>query len=136
MNAKDIAMKQLPIDEDRRQLPYRDTVGKLTIGVGRNLDDRGLRQSEIDFLLANDVDEAISIAQKLVPNYNNLSEERKAVLINMAFNLGQTRLAQFVNTLKAVNEGRYKDAAAGMRNSKWYTQVGQRAERLAKIMEA
>ena len=52
----------------------------------------------------------------------------------MAFNLGETRLSQFKQTLTAINEGRYADAATGMRNSLWYKQVGARAERLATIM--
>lgn len=136
MLAKEIAAKQLPIDEGTRTKAYRDTVGKLTIGVGRNLDDRGLRPSEIALMLDNDIDEAIAIARKLVASYDKLSEERKAVLINMAFNLGETRLAGFVNTIKYINEGNYKQAAANMRMSVWYKQVGARAERLAKIMEA
>ena len=85
-------------------------------------------------MLSNDIDEAEGIARKLIPNYQKLSEERKAVVINMAFNLGETRLSQFKQTLTAINEGRYADAATGMRNSLWYKQVGARAERLATIM--
>lgn len=134
MNAKEIAAKQLEVDEGRKRFSYRCTAGKLSIGVGRNLEDRGLREDEINLMLSNDIDEAEGIARKLIPNYQKLSEERKAVVINMAFNLGETRLSQFKQTLTAINEGRYADAATGMRNSLWYKQVGARAERLATIM--
>jgi len=134
LSAKEIAAKQLEVDEGRKRFSYRCTAGKLSIGVGRNLEDRGLREDEINLMLSNDIDEAEGIARKLIPNYQKLSEERKAVVINMAFNLGETRLSQFKQTLTAINEGRYADAATGMRNSLWYKQVGARAERLATIM--
>ncbi len=134
LSAKEIAAKQLEVDEGRKRFSYRCTAGKLSIGVGRNLEDRGLRDDEINLMLSNDIDEAEGIARKLIPNYQKLSEERKAVVINMAFNLGETRLSQFKQTLTAINEGRYADAATGMRNSLWYKQVGARAERLATIM--
>ena len=135
MDAKEIALQQLPVDEGIRYKPYRDTVGKLTIGVGRNLDDRGLRPDEVELMLSNDIEEAETIAKKLVSNYEALSEPRKAVLINMAFNLGETRLAGFKNTLAFINRGDYVSAAKNMRDSLWYKQVGARAERLAKVME-
>lgn len=64
-----------------------------------------------------------------------LSLNRQAVLCSMAFNLGKTKLLEFTNTLRAVKEGRYADAAKGMRNSLWAKQVGNRAERLATLME-
>ena len=135
MSALDIAAKQLVIDEGRKKFPYHCSAGKLTVGVGRNLEDRGLREDEIDLMLRNDILEAEQIAKELVPNYSQLNDERKAVLINMAFNLGKTRLAGFKNTLAAINTGKYVEAAKGMRTSLWYTQVGNRAERLALIME-
>ena len=135
MSVLDIAAKQLVVDEGRKKFPYHCSAGKLTIGIGRNLEDRGLRDDEIDLMLKNDILEAEQIAKELVPNYNMLNDERKAVVINMAFNLGKTRLAGFKNTLAAINTGKYEEAAKGMRTSLWYTQVGKRAERLALIME-
>ena len=133
MNYLDICMAQLPIDEGKRSKPYKDTVGILTIGVGRNL-EKGLSDDEIALLLKNDIAEADKAARTVFPAFDSLTEARKAVLVNMAFNLGQARLAGFVNTLKAIAEGRYDDAADGMLASKWAVQVGQRAQRLAKAM--
>ena len=134
MNYIDIVKAQLRVDEGVRRLPYKDTVGKLTIGVGRNLDDRGLRDDEIDLMLVNDIQEAEDTARVLVPNFNNLSDARKAVVVNMAFNLGQTRLAGFSKMLTAINEGRYEDASREMLDSMWASQVGARAPRLSEQM--
>jgi lysozyme len=135
MSYRDIVKGQLRVDEDERCKPYRCTAGKLTVGVGRNLDDKGLRPDEIALMLDNDVTEAEADARALVPNFDTLSDVRKAALINMAFNLGRDRLSRFVNTLRAVNEHRFDDAAEGMLESLWAKQVGQRAVRLAKQMK-
>jgi lysozyme len=134
MTYLDIVRAQLPIDEGRRFKPYKDTVGKMSIGVGRNLDDVGVRPDEIALMLENDIAEADKTARVLVPNFDDLSEARKAVIVNMAFNLGHYKLAQFKNTLRAVHEGRYGDAADGMMDSLWARQVGARARRLADQM--
>jgi lysozyme len=134
MNHIDIAAKQLAIDEGIRDKPYRDSVGKLSIGIGRNLDDVGLRPDEIEYLFRNDLFTAEADARSLVPGFDDLTDARKAVLVNMSFNMGKPVLSQFRNTLKAISDGRYGDAADGMLASKWAKQVGQRAVRLAKIM--
>ena len=134
MNYIDILHKQLPIDEGVRDKPYRDTVGKMTIGVGRNLDDVGLSKSEIYFLLDNDIAAAEESARAILDNFDELSDARKAVVVNMAFNLGRTRLAGFTNTMQAIRDGRWGDAADGMLASKWAQQVGARAIRLAQSM--
>lgn len=129
-----IAEAQLRVDEGVQKKPYRDTVGKLTIGIGRNLDDIGLSDEEIEFLFANDVDRAATDIRRLVPLFDALSETRKAVLVNMIFNLGPTRLAGFKKFLAAVNEGRYSDAAREMLDSAWAQQVTDRAVRLSLQM--
>ena len=134
MSYLDILRPQLKTDEGYRTKPYEDTVGKLTIGVGRNLDDVGLHADEIDLMLTNDMAAAEKTARVLIPSFDSLSDARKAVVINMAFNLGQAKLGAFTNTLSAINEGRYGAAADEMLKSRWAVQVGQRAERLAELM--
>ncbi len=129
--------QELEKDEGRVKHAYQDSLGYWTIGVGRLIDKRlggGLRDDEINYLLNNDVEEALITAQKLVKNFNALTSNRKVVILHLAFNLGYTKLAKFVNTLKAVNEGRWEDAAQGMENSLWYKQVGNRSKRLVKLM--
>lgn len=133
MSYRDTLRVALPVDEGTRDKPYRDTVGKLTIGVGRNLDDVGVNEAEIALMLENDITRAEAAARRLVANFDELSDGRKAVVINMAFNLGE-RLAGFTATLTAIREGRFADAADEMLKSKWATQVGARARRLSAAM--
>jgi lysozyme len=132
----DILQQQLPMDEGRRPMAYRDTVGALTIGVGRNLSSVGLHDDEIDLLLANDIRDAEKAARALLSNFDDLSDVRKAVVVNMAFNLGFTRFSMFIGTLRAIRDGRWDDAAAGMLDSAWANEVGVRATRLAQMMRS
>jgi len=122
-------------DEGLKLFPYQDTVGKWTIGYGRNLSDTGLRHSEAVKMLDNDIDTAMHDLFSTYPWAEDLSAPRQAVLINMVFNLGLTKFSGFANTLKAVERGQYANAANGMRASLWARQVKGRAERLAKQME-
>jgi lysozyme len=133
MTYRDIVAAQLRVDEDDRQFPYPDTVGKLTIGVGHNLTDNGLSQPARDFILDEDIGVAETLARTLVPNFDALSDARKAAVVNMAFNLGH-RLAGFSVTLAAIRDGRWEDAAKAMLESAWAAQVGARAQRLALAM--
>ena len=126
--------EQLLRDEGLELRPYMDTVGKLTIGVGRNLTDLGITQDEALYLLRNDVERVIQELESHV-DLAALSPARAGVLINMAFNTGTPRLIGFKRMLRAVNAGDYVLAAAEMLNSVWAGQVGQRAQRLAQQME-
>lgn len=119
--------------EGLRLKPYKDSVGKLTIGVGRNLDDVGISEAEAMFLLDHDIDAARAEAQKFVW-FSKLDNVRQDVIVSMVFNLGMTRLLGFKNTLKAVEAGNWEAAAKGMLDSKWAKQVGKRADELAQMM--
>lgn len=130
----DAMRSELIRDEGMRLKPYRDTVGKLTIGVGRNLDDVGITQTEAAHLLDSDIRRTAEELDRSLPWWRSLDEVRQRVLLNMAFNMGVTGLRGFKNTLAAVQAGKYEDAAAGMLASKWAQQVGQRAQRLADMM--
>ena len=132
---KDELAAQLAIDEGCKLKPYRDTVGKLTIGIGRNLDDVGISKAEALALLAADIDIAAAGLDHALPWWRDMTDGRQQVLCNMAFNMGLPSLLGFKNTLAAMKAGDYRAAAAGMRASKWARQVGARAERLAKAME-
>jgi lysozyme len=122
---------QLRADEGFRAKPYRDTVGKLTIGVGRNLDDDGISPAEASIMLANDIQNAKQKLALTIPWTASLDPVRQAVLINMVFNMGMSGLLQFRNTLKFIQGGYYDMAADEMLKSLWAKQVGDRAERLA-----
>lgn len=127
--------KELIRDEGFRLKPYRCPAGKLTIGVGRNLDDTGITELEAEMLLAYDIERFGYQLDRAIPWWRRLDEVRQRVILNMAFNMGTAKLMDFTITLANVQAGRYKEAAAGMRNSRWAKQVGARAERLAVMME-
>ena len=128
-------LTQLLRDEGLQLRPYRDTVGKLTIGVGRNLDDKGISREEALEMLDHDVSEATQSLTETLPWVTSLDEARQGVLVNMAFNLGLRGLLQFHQTLQAVENGHWQAAAQHMLDSKWAQQVGPRATRLALQME-
>jgi lysozyme len=124
-------VEQLRRDEGVRLVPYRDQVGKLTIGIGRNLDDVGISLVEAEFLLHNDIEKATAQLELHLPWTKTLDEVRRAALVNMDFNMGIGGILQFKNTLAAIQAGRYDDAADQMLESRWAHQVGPRAHRLA-----
>lgn len=126
---------QLHIDEDKRSKPYRCSAGKLSIGVGRNLEDRGLSEDEIAYLLKNDIDLIEKELDRRLPWWREMSEARQTALANMAFNLGVPRLMKFVKALDHMRARRYDAAAREMLNSNWAQQVGDRADRVAALMQ-
>lgn len=128
-----ILLDQLQRHEGLRLKPYRDTVGKLTIGYGRNLEDRGITEDEAGFMLDNDIDEVVAELERM-PLYLSLDSVRQVVLANMAFNLGLPRLLQFSRMLGALQEKHWDRAADEMLNSRWARQVGDRALELSEIM--
>ena len=127
-------IRQLRLHEGERLKPYRCTAGKLTIGVGRNLEDRGITAEESAYLLGNDIDRFATELLRALPWVDQLDEVRQRVLLDMAFNLGMAGLLTFKNTLATIKAGDYQKAAAMMLDSKWAGQVGQRAERLSRMM--
>ena len=133
MNRDDLR-SMLVLHEGLRLRPYKCTAGKMTIGVGRNLDDNGITQAEALLMLENDIIAVEADLDRTWPWWRQMSEARHQVLADMCFNLGMGKLGGFVNTLAAMKRGDYDAAAAGMLNSLWASQVGRRAQRLAKMM--
>ena len=125
---------QIVRHEGLRLKPYKDSVGKLTIGVGRNLDDNGISKSEAMLMLDNDILTATVELNIALPWTMDLDWPRRAVLINMTFNMGMTRLLGFQDTLAAIQDGHWQKAHDHMLASKWARQVGPRAIELSRIM--
>lgn len=150
---------ELTRDEGLRLQTYRCTAAKLTIGIGRNLDDVGISGSEArlfgcdtpaqalahvkrhgvtklqaESLFANDIVGCERDLDRRLPWWRTLDDVRQRVLLNMCFNLGVNRLLGFKNTLRMIQRHEFEDAVAGMMNSLWARQVGARALRLSAMM--
>lgn len=140
--------------EGSRAKPYTCTEGFLTVGIGHNMEAKplphqmvasiieragGLTDEEISEVFALDIPESETAVNAVSTTYGVdwqiLSPLRQEVLINMAFNLGQKRLAGFQKMWAALKAGDYKEAAKQMLDSKWAGQVGPRAPELASWME-
>lgn len=146
--------RELERDEGFRAQTYRCTAGKLSIGIGRNLDDVGIRYEETKKLgitktscikngitlqqayglLDSDIDECERNLDAKFPWWRKMTDVRQRVLLNMCFNMGITVLSQFKNTLKMMETGQYEAAAVNMGKSLWAKQVGRRAVRLQAMM--
>lgn len=113
--------------------PYKDTVGKITIGYGRNLDDRGISKGEAELLLRNDIDDTLMDAATL-PYWEEIDSVRRLVVADMVFNLGLSRFLGFKKLNAALAIKDYTAAAHEMKDSKWYHQVERRAKVLHKAM--
>ena len=120
--------------EGLRLRPYTDTVGKLTIGVGRNLTDVGLTQDEVLILLQNDIERCRCELNKTLPWWIKLGEVREAVLLSLCFNLGITKLLSFKTTLGLIENAQYEQAATHLLATPWAQQVGQRAVDLTEML--
>lgn len=140
---------ELRRDEGVRYSPYLDSRGFETVGVGHNLVASPLpdgwkyplTDDLVDVLLESDLMNVYSDLDSALPWWEDLNPVRQRVICNMDFNLGLTKLLGFTNTLAAMRQGRYADAANGMLNSAWASQVGVgtpanpgRALRLANMM--
>lgn len=134
---------------------YQDTLGIDTIGIGRNLRDRGISKEEleymdiphIDLVYRDGITEADArylamndikiVEQELVavhPCVENLDAIRQMILVDMAYNMGVPRLSKFKKMWYAIHEGHFDAASYEMIDSRWATQVGNRAHKLAEAM--
>ena len=132
---RQLLRSQLERHEGLRLKVYQDTVGKATIGYGRNLDDVGITRVEADLLLASDI-EKVERQLQTIDEYLALDPVRQTVIANMAFNLGFYGLMQFKRMWAAIGRGDYTEASKQMLSSKWARQVGTRAVELSEIMRA
>lgn len=123
------------IDHEGLELkPYRCTAEKLTIGVGRNIEDRGITEDEARYLLKNDIKIVEDELLEKKPVVAGLDSVRQRVLVDMGFNLGIPTLLKFQNMWAAIEEEDFQTAADEAMDSRWAKQVGRRAERLCQAM--
>ena len=129
-------IEQLVVDEAMKLRPYKCSAGKLTIGVGRNLEDNGITEDEALYLLQNDLDRIYKELRSNFSWFERLDSYRQEVLMNMCFNMGISRLKTFRRMIAALRIRDYQEAAKEMLDSLWAKQVGVRAVRLSETMGA
>jgi lysozyme len=137
----DNVVDQIKRDEGFSLTAYRDSRGFLTIGWGHNLaahleEAKTCTLEEAEKWLKDDIHQCYIELIKYLPWVFDLSEPRRAIFVNMTFNLGIAKLLKFELLIEAASHGCYQAAATEMLNSEWAKQVGNRAERLAEQMRS
>ena len=118
---------------------YECSEGKVTVGVGRNIDQEGgigLSDDEVDYLLQNDIERVVKELVAEYPWFSDLDDVRRDAMVDISFNLGATRLRLFKRALAAMETGKYKEAATEFLDSKWARQVGGRALELTDMISS
>ena len=152
---KEDFIEKLIKHEGLRLQVYKDTLGIDTVGIGRNLEDRGITDEELEgmdipnmdiiyqhgiseadamYLAGNDVQIVEEELVRAHPCVDKLDAVRQLVVMDMAFNMGVPRLCKFKNMWAAIHEEDYPTAAKEMLDSRWATQVKGRSTKLAHAM--
>ena len=116
---------------------YQCTADKTTIGVGRCIDEDGgigLSDDEIEYLLLIDIERCDEELENAYDWYRDLKKPRRDAMINLCFNLGLTRLRGFVKALEAMSREQFDVAADEFMDSRWATQVGNRANEITEMI--
>lgn len=124
---------QLILHEGLRLKPYTDTVGKLTIGIGHNLTDKGLTQAQCVSILRDDLADTTSFLNSHCPWYANLDPIRQKAILDLTFNL-MGKLLDFHNMIAAIQAQDWNRAADELLNSTFAHQTGVRAQHLAQML--
>ena len=121
-------------NEGVRKYPYRCSAGKLTIGIGRNLEDKGLSDSEVIYLFDNDLQDTQDSAESIFEDFSQYTIEEQTVVLDMLFNLGTTRFKTFKKFIRAIKERDLKEAARQIEQSTYFHQVPNRARRNMNLL--
>lgn len=125
-------------DATGKEVKTGDTIkGKLTIGIGRNLQDKGISEIEAKRMLMTDVDyfyKQVTRDKRVRHTFGILNNTRQRVILNMVFNMGLEGVVSFKKMWAALEHKDYNEAAFQMLDSKWAKQVGKRADELAQLM--
>ncbi len=126
--------EQLRLHEGVRLFPYVDSVGKITIGCGRNLSDKGISEAEARQFLDADINNAI-LDMATFPWFATLDPVRQRALVDLCFNIGLPRLRGFRKMLDACARQEWTRAAHELLDSTYAEQVGKRARTLAHMLK-
>ena len=130
-------VEMLKVHEGVETHAYKCSASKITVGVGRNIDPEGgigLSDDEVDYLLQNDIDRVVSELDSEYGWFAGLDDVRQDAMIDISFNLGQTRLRAFKNALAGMASGDWNEAADQFMDSSWSGQVGNRAKELTQMI--
>jgi len=120
--------------EGARLEMYQDSLGIWTIGVGHNIQEKGISDRVMNLMLEEDLEEAISELLRNVSFFTKMPEQVQEALVNLSFNMGIPRLMQFKKTLAYLREGDFTSAADELLDSRYATQVGERAIEIADMI--
>lgn len=136
--AQEISVRMLIQEEGFQSKPYRCTSGKLTLGYGFNIDDRKLTRRQGEILLRDMVYEEDNWLNSHFSFYPDLNDIRKAVLIDMVYNLGRGGFLGFKKMIEALENEDHQEAANQMVDSAWGRKKAtrKRAAKMAGIMLA
>tara|TARA_B110000879_G_C10757866_1_gene350419 strand:+ start:109 stop:519 length:411 start_codon:yes stop_codon:yes gene_type:complete len=120
--------------EGSRLQMYQDSLGIWTIGVGHNIQEKGISPQVMELMLDEDLLEAISELKRSVSFFSKMPQQVQEALVNLSFNLGIPRLMQFKKTLALLREGDFESAADELLDSRYAEQVGRRALEIADMI--
>ena len=136
--------EQLKVDEGVKYEIYKDHLGYPTFGIGHLIteddpehsepDGTEISEDRVNEVFESDVATFVSEAKILFPDLDELPDVAQQVIVNMAFNMGRPRLSKFKNFIAGVNDRDWVRAAEEMMDSRWATQVGDRAIRLRNLI--
>ena len=136
---------QLEIDEGVINKIYLDHLGYPTFGIGHLIIEGdpeksmsvgdSVNEDRVIEAFEKDVETVLQDCVLCFYSWDNYPEEAKQVFANMMFNMGRTRLSKFKNMIRAAEEGAWYQSAVEGRDSRWYNQVQNRAERLMSRLE-
>tara|TARA_Y100000356_G_C11234946_1_gene277188 strand:- start:409 stop:834 length:426 start_codon:yes stop_codon:yes gene_type:complete len=125
---------QLIIDEGLKLKPYRCSADKLTIGVGRNIEEVGISEEEARYLLKNDIEMVTAQCLAEFSWFSGLTDVRKEAIVNLVFNMGLTTFKKFQKTIGYIEQGLFELAGTELLDSNYARQVGDRSVRVANML--
>ena len=137
--------EEIKVDEGYKNEIYLDHLSLKTLGVGHLIKETDpeydlevgthIEDERVNELFEQDINVTIDECRKLYYDFDKLPEEAQHIIANMMFNMGRPRLSRFHKMKRAVENRDWKEASNQMKDSKWYRQVTNRADRLCNRME-
>ena len=136
--------EELKIDEGVKYEIYLDHLSLPTLGVGHLIKDTDpesglpvgtvIEEERVNELFDEDIQDTIQECKYLYNDFDDLPEEAQRIIANMMFNLGRPRLSRFLKMKQHVDNRDFVSVSEEMKDSKWYRQVTNRAQRLCDRM--